>query len=54
MEVGILIMLVRGRGNSVELDITQVQCVMNVFTLRIHMYNIINGIVGIKLSIFCR
>ena len=41
-----------GEGkNSVEQDIMQVQCLMDVFTLRIHMYNIIDGIVGIKFSI---
>ena len=27
---------------------------MDIFTLRTHMYNIIDGIVGIKFSVFCR
>ena len=56
MEVVILSVLLsagEGKGkNSVERDIMQVQCVMDIFTLRIDMYNIINETVGIPFSLF--
>ena len=32
----------------------QVLCMIDMFTLRIHMYNIIDRIVGIKFCIFCK
>ena len=58
MMAGILIVLLspgeRGGKNCVEWDIMQMQCVMDIFTLCIHMYNIIDGIVGINFSIFCK
>ena len=57
MEVRHPIMLLsasEGEGrNSDEQDIMQVWCMVNIFTLRIHKYNIINGIVGIRFSTFC-
>ena len=37
---------------SVKRDIMQVQCVKDIFTLRIHMYINIDGIVGIRFSLF--
>ena len=40
--------------NSIKGDIMQVKCVMDIFTLFIHMYNIIDGIVGIKCSDYFR
>ena len=41
-----------GEGvKSIEQDINEVYWVMDNFTLHIHMYNIVNGIVGIKFSI---
>ena len=55
MKIGSIVVLMsaddkEGR-NGVERDIMQLWCMMDIFTLLIHMYNITNWIVGIKLVI---
>ena len=56
MEVGILNVPLKASDeaceNSAEQDIMQVQCVMDILTFRIHKYNIIDGRVRMKSSLF--